>query len=80
MGIVSLLLGSVSTLWSIIGSTWVSGAIGFVGVVLGMIGARRNVKGAAAGLFLSVNGVAWFVIRTVFVASMDPIGKLLGLI
>ena len=59
MGIASMVLGIVSTVWAVFGTftNWVAVLIGVVGVVLGAIGKKKHAKCAVAGLVLSIVGV-----------------------
>ena len=56
MGIASLVLGIVSTVWSCFGGTWISAVVGIVGIILGAIGKKNGAKCATGGLVLSIIG------------------------
>ncbi len=58
MGIAALVLGIVSVAWSCFGGTWLSAAVGIVGIILGALGKKNGAKCATAGLVLSIIGTA----------------------
>lgn len=56
MGIASLVLGIVSTVWSCFGGTLFSAVVGIIGVILGAVGKKMGASCAVAGLVLSIIG------------------------
>ena len=79
MGIISLMIGVISTFWALLGGKWFAILLGLCGVVLALIGIRRKAVGASVGLMLSINGVAWGLIYMVSVNAIDPLADLFGL-
>ena len=62
MGVASLVLGIVSTVWSCFGGTWIASVVGIVGIILGAIGKKKGAKCAVAGLVLSIIGTSLAVL------------------
>lgn len=79
MGIASLVFGAVSTVWALLGGSWITVMIGLVGVIFGLIAVKKKGVCAGAGLLLSVNGAAWGLLFMVYEKGIDPIAELLGL-
>ena len=79
MGILSLVLGIISTIWALVGGMWVAALIGVLGAILALLGIKRKAMCAPVGLLLSVNGVAWSMLYMVYEQGIDPIAGLLGL-
>ena len=79
MGILSLAFGVISTIWALIGGSWIAAAIGVLGAVLGLFAVKKNVICAGMGLLLSVNGAAWGLLSMVYELGIDPIAELFGL-
>lgn len=76
MGIASLVLGIISTVWSCFGGTWISSVVGIVGIILGALGKKSGAKCSVAGLILSIIGACLGLL--LFIACVACAGAIAG--
>ena len=78
MGIASLVLGIVSTVWSCVGGTLFSAVVGIVGIILGAVGKKSGASCAVAGLVLSIIGTVLGLLF--YIACASCVGAGLGIL